>query len=78
MHPNTAKIQSFVAGHIAIASGKSPLEAEAHLFGWAAWLNGQMALLDRAKTPAHLVGVTAFDLANARDELLAAATRRAA
>lgn len=70
---NLQKLNAFVDGHIAIAARKTPAEADAHLMGWAGWLDAQAAKLGCADTPAHLVGLTAFDIADARDRLAAAA-----
>lgn len=73
---NVAKLATFVEGHLKIAARKSPIEGDAHLLRWATHLNDEMARLGCADTPRHLVGLTAFDLANARDQLMAA-TRKA-
>lgn len=74
---NLAAIRNFVAGHLKIADGKPAAEARAHLLAWATRLQDDLARLECPQRPAHLVGLTAFDLAAARDALVAEAGRRA-
>lgn len=69
--PNKLKMDTAVAHWIATGSAQA-LEAR------AAWIDEQMAGLARELTPAHLLGLTAFDLVDARDTLMAAAVRKAA
>jgi hypothetical protein len=55
---------------------KGPNAAREYIMAQATFLNDQMALLGGRNTPHQLRGLTAFDLANARDELVAAAPKQ--
>jgi hypothetical protein len=69
---NVERLARMVRDHIALAAGKDQAQAEAHLIKWADWMDDQARLLKGKRTPLHLEGLNAFDLANARDQLLAA------
>ena len=75
---NLEKLDAFVAGHLRIAAGKSPAAARDHLLAWATHLNHYLTLIGGNDVPDHLVGLTAFDIANARDRLIAGAGRKVA
>jgi hypothetical protein len=70
---NRAGLERFVAGQIALAAVKTPEAAHAFLDAWAARLNADLERLGACDTPDRLVGLTAFDLAQARDRLSTAA-----
>lgn len=79
-HPNFGRLQLFVQGHLelagALAATDGPRSAAARLDAWAGRLNSELCALG-ADAPAspHLHGLSAFDLAEARDRLSAAAGR---
>jgi hypothetical protein len=66
---NRAGLERFVAGQIALAAGKTPEAAHAFLDAWAASLNADLHRLGACDTPDRLAGLTAFELAEARDRL---------
>jgi len=72
-----ARLSAFIAGHAALAAAKPADAARAHLESWAARLNQWMLALGEDAVPAHLAGLDAFDLADARDALMAAAPAEA-
>lgn len=68
------RLDRFVKGHISIAGQKpTPAEAEGHLTSWAEWVNDRISMLG-GEDPYRLEGASAFDLANAREALMAAVT----
>lgn len=70
---NQTKLKAFVARHIANAAKRTPADADEYLMKWADWVNQQF---DKLGTDAPgFKGLTAFDLAEARDALSAAAVR---
>lgn len=75
---NRDGLQNFVLGHLRIACGKPATEAEAHLTRWADYLNRQMPRLGCSTTPRELVGLTAGDIAWARETLMSAIRKREA
>jgi hypothetical protein len=66
---NREKLKAFVAFHI----GNAPTKADpvAYLMGWADFVDGMFAKL--GTDAPGMAGLTAFDLADARDELATAA-----
>jgi hypothetical protein len=70
---NRAGLERFVAGQIALAAGKTPDAARGFLDAWAARLNADLGRLGGRDTPERLVGLTAFELADARERLSKAA-----
>jgi hypothetical protein len=71
-HPNLAGLARFTARAKAEAAAMRPDAGRKHLMTAATKLNDWLAKLGCPDCPAHLEGVSAFDLSNARDELVAA------
>lgn len=73
---NLAGLSRFVRGHIELAQRKLEADAIAHLLAWGDYLNAQLSKLEaKGECPGHLVGLNAFDIANARDTLSTAITQ---
>ena len=70
---NRAGLERFVAGQIALAATKTPDAARGFLDAWAARLNADLGRLGGCDIPDRLVGLTAFELADARERLSKAA-----
>jgi hypothetical protein len=82
-HPNRGRLEGFVDACLREADRRTPEEArdflkrnagyvERHLRAAAAWAEHD----DGHPRPAHLAGLSAFDLSDALDRLNAAAARR--
>ena len=73
-HENRRRLAAFVVSSRRQAAGLPPAEAEGMLRSYAEVLRRHLCALERpGRTPAHLEGLTAFDLADAADALEAAA-----
>jgi hypothetical protein len=71
---NLAKLTQFVAA--ALATAPTTADPADYLRRSASKINGMILALDRpGPVPAQLVGVSAFDLADARDRLSGAALK---
>lgn len=68
---NLTKLKAFVAFHIGNAATKA--DPDAYLMGWADFLG--VKLDDAGSDKPGMAGLTAFDIANARDELAGAAAK---
>lgn len=81
--PNQARLKAFVASRIEASVSMSPEEADDFLMKWSDYVQGQFNQLERwacddedEECPEHLIGLDAWDLSSARDELASAGGAR--
>ena len=74
---NLGRLRLFVEGHLQLAASLASIDgacaAARRLDGWAGQVQSQLASLAGDRPPPHLDGLSAFDLAEARDRLSSAA-----
>jgi hypothetical protein len=66
--PTRARLAAWVASQRGFAAGKP--DPDAFLMAWHDWLGGELARLGEDEPPAHLVGLTAWDLSEAQLALI--------